>query len=391
MRRWVICFLCLGLAISASCGCYGHLEEEDTVAITGFGVDVQDGQKMFSAQVACPTGKPEEGQAETETLVLTNTAPGYAQAGRLSLLGFPRNPIWSLSTAILVGEGVAREDLALMMDFVTRNRFIRPNILMFLSRGATPDEVMKVATPPEDYSMVGLVKMIKNQEEQNGIYMPVTLRDFRNKYITSGVEPILPQVEILEVDGEKMLHLNGIAVFKGHHMVGELNERESRGLRFLAHKPIRGGLVPVNVSWLAEANSDPLQNIVTMEITSSQARHTPQASPAGICVLVEIESDGNIYEQNGTTDLQAGDNLAMLELLTAQAIEADVSACIKRAQSLQSDIFGWGTLISRKYPDHWQNLEQDWPQYFGSVEVQIEVKYSVRRSYLMEAPLPFES
>ncbi|MGI6434050.1 MAG: Ger(x)C family spore germination protein [Syntrophomonadaceae bacterium] len=391
MQRLMIWCLCGSLMLSGLSGCYNRLEKENTVAVTGFGVDVEDGQKVFSVQVASPSGKPEQGgKAKTETLVLKNAAPGYAQAARLLLLSFPRTPIWSLSSTMLIGERVAREDVALMMDFVTRNRFVRPNIFMFLSLRNAPDEVMKVKTPPEDYSMVGLVRMIEDQGQQYGIYVPVTLRDFRTKYVTPGVEPVLPQVEILEVEGEKMLRLNGMAVFQGRHMVGSLNETESRGLRFLERKEIRGGLLAVNISAPAEAETGPLEDVVTMEIIRSRARCTPQVSPAGIRVLIEIESEGNIYEQNGTANLQTTANLSKLEFLTAQVIKDDVSACISRAQALQSDIFGWGALINQHHPADWPSLEQNWPEHFSSLEVQIEVKYTIRRAYLMEEPVPIQ-
>lgn len=390
MQHLMIWCLCGSLILSGLSGCYNRLEKENTVAVTGFGVDVEGDQKVFSIQVASPVGKPEQGvKAKTETLVLKNAAPGYAQAARLLLLSFPRTPIWSLSSTMLLGERVAREDVALMMDFVTRNRFVRPNIFMFLSLRNAPDEVMKVKTPPEDYSMVGLVRMIEDQG-QYGIYLPVTLRDFRAKYVTPGVEPVLPQVEILEVEGEKMLRLNGMAVFQGRQMVGSLNEKESRGLRFLDRKEIRGGLVVVNISAPAEAETGPLEDVVTMEIIRSRARCTPQVSPAGIRVLIEIESEGNIYEQNGTANLQTTANLSKLEFLTAQVIKDDVSACISRAQALQSDIFGWGALINQHHPADWPSLEYNWPEHFSGLEVQIEVKYTIRRAYLMEEPVPIQ-
>ncbi len=391
MGRLLGCFLCIGLLILSLSGCYGRIEQEDTVAITGFGVDLnEDGLKVFSAQVAAPSGEPEEGKTKSEALVLKNEALGYAQAGRLLLLGFPRTPIWSLSTTMLVGENLARKDLALMMDFVTRNRFIRPNILVFLTRGTTPDELMKVNTPPEDYSMQGLLKMTQGQAEQHGIYTPVTLRDFRTKYITPGVEAVLPQVEILEQNGEKLLHLNGTAVFKGHQLVGELDERESRGMRFLASKEIRGGLIPVDVNSLLESRASPLQSIVTMEITRSRAQHTVELSPTGIRVQIEIESDGNLYEQNNSGRLLTATKLPQLEDLTAEVIKDHALACISQAQLLKSDIFGWGLQVDRQNPAVWQDLAADWPQHFANLEVQVDANYSIRRSYLMEGSLPIQ-
>ena len=391
MRKIILMGLILSLLSSGLTGCYNRVEMDDTVAVTGFGIDVDGEQKVIHFQVASPSSKPEGGgTAKVETVVLKGKAPGYAQAAREITLRFPRTPVWSLATTILLGEQVARKDLDLMMDFVSRNRFICPNMLLFLAAGATPEEVLQVKTPPENYSALALVKIIRGQESQSGIYLPVTLRDFRTKYVTAGIEPVLPQVKIEEADGEKILRLQGVAVFRDRRMVGELNEKESRGLRILDPGEKRGGLVTVNLS--GDTETGPLEDMVTMEIIRSRARCTPSFNPDGtVEILIDIEADGNLYEQTSAENLQTTANLARLEQLTSQSIKENALACIHKAQLLGSDIFGWGAMISRQNPALWQQLKADWPAHFSDLQVQAEVNYSVRRTYLIEAPVPIKN
>ena len=78
---------------------------------------------------------------------------------------------------------MAREDLALVMDFVSRNRFIRPNMLLFSPQGL-PGRGDAAKTPPENHSLVALEKIIRGQQNYAEIYLPVTLREFRTKYAT---------------------------------------------------------------------------------------------------------------------------------------------------------------------------------------------------------------
>ena len=147
MRKMLLVWLLLSLLSLCLAGCYNRLELDDSVGVTGFGLDVEGEQKVFLVQVTSPSGKPEGGQtAKVDTLVLKEKAAGYAQAARQITLSFPRTPVWSLATTILLGEQLAREDLALVMDFVSRNRFIRPNMLLFLTAGTTPEEVMQLKT-----------------------------------------------------------------------------------------------------------------------------------------------------------------------------------------------------------------------------------------------------
>lgn len=387
MHRLILLCLFLILVLPNLAGCYNRLEMDDTVGVTGFGLDVEGEQKVLSIQVASPSGKSEGGgSAKVETIVLKEAASGYAQAARQVTLRFPRTPVWSLATTIILSETLARSDLELMIDFVSRNRFIRPNMFMFLTMGATPEEVMQVKTPPELYSSVALVNMIQGQQSQSGIYLPVSLREFRSKYVTPGVEPVIPQVVIEEIEGEKVLRLYGVAVFQGSHMVGSLDEKESRGLRFLDPGEKRGGLITVNLS--GDRQTGPLNDMVTMEITRSRSRCTPRVNTDGTVVIsVDIEADGNLYEQTTSENLQTTSNLARLEDLTSRAIEEDVMTCIQKAQLLESDIFGWGAMISRQNPGLWQQLEADWPSRFAALQIEAEAKYSVRRTYLIEEPV----
>lgn len=391
MRKMVLFWLMLSLLSPTLTGCYNRLELDDSVAVTGFGVDVEGEQKVCMVQVASPSGKPEGGGAKkVDTIVLKEKAASFAQAGRQMTLSFPRTPVWSLATTILIGERLAREDLALLSDFISRNRFIRPNMLVFLTTGTTPEEVMQLKTPPENHSLLALVKIIRGQQSHTGIYMPVTLREFRSKYAAPGVEPVLPQVKIEEADGEKTLRIQGVAVFRDRRLVGELDENESRGLRLLDAGENRGGLVTVNLSGNRETGA--LEEMVTMEIIRSLARCTPRINQDGtIEMLIDIEADGNLYEQTTTENLQTTENLVRLEQLTSSAIKEDVMACIRKAQLLGSDIFGWGEMISRQNPALWQQLEADWPSHFSAIKIRAEVRYSIRRAYLLEGPVPIQN
>ena len=80
-----------------------------------------------------------------------------------------------------------------------------------------------------------------------------------------------------------------------------------------------------------------------------------------------------------------------MEQLTAAAIKEDAMACIKKAQLLGSDIFGWGEIISRKHPAVWRQLEADWPAHFSNLKVRAEARYSIRRAYLLDGPVPIKN
>jgi spore germination protein KC len=49
-------------------------------------------------------------------------------------------------------------------------------------------------------------------------------------------------------------------------------------------------------------------------------------------------------------------------------------AALKKAQELNTDIFGFGEVIHQKYPKEWKELEKRWDEVFPEIEVKVIVK-----------------
>lgn len=379
------------------CGCYNRLEVNDSVVVTGYGADIKEGKNVFTIQMALPQARPEGGMPlQPQSLVVSETGYGWARTARKLFLSIPRTPLWSMATVFVVGEDLAREDIGLITDFCTRNRFLRSNLILLVARGASPEEVMQVDMPPENYSAIALEKMVRTQEAQIGIYTPVTLGDFLEKLASPAIEPVIPQVVIKTAGKQKRLKLEGSAVFKGHKMVGSLNEQETRGLRYMSPFMISGGLFTVsilpggeiggggyNVSGELRAE---LENVVTLELVRSQARIEPVIAGDKIKMKIKIEAEGNLYEQQSSRDFASQEMIKKLEEAANQTIKKDIQACIGKAQLLNSDILGYGSAVSHKFPREWERLETNWYQSFSRVQSEISVDFKIRRSYLVDKP-----
>ncbi len=388
MRKTAIIIVALLLLNSLILsGCYNRLEVDDTVVVTSVGADLKGGKNFLVVQLALSKLRPEGGIQRPQSLVLSETAYGWAVAARRLSLTLPRVPLWSTVSTFIIGEKLAKENVGLLIDFFTRNRFLRSNLLLFVSCGASPDEVLKVDMPPEDYSGIALEKIVRMQEKQIGIYMPVTLRDFLYKSATPGIEPVVLQVIIVENGNQKRMKLEGTAVFRGTRMVGSLNEQESRGFRYLSPHMISGGLFTVKSPESSSENK--LGNIVTLELVRSQALVEPVITGDSVKMKIKIKAEGNFYEQQNTENLSTEEMIEKLEKAANKAIEKDIEACIKKAQLLNSDILGWGLKISQNSPREWKKLKNNWPQHFSQVDSEISVDYKIRRNYLIDKPFKF--
>lgn len=373
--QFILVFLVLSILSASLCGCQG-VEVEQTAIAIGTAADWHDGDYIFSVQLAKVVIQEQTSSQEgPQFVVLNERGQTLTEAARRLTLTVPRLPLWFNASTLLIGENLAQHGVSDIVDFLSRNPNIRENALLVMTRGATPQEVYQVDTPLENFSAVAIRRILETQESQAGIYVPVTLADFLYNLATPGIDPVLPQVRIISDHGKKLLKIEGTAVFRGPEWVGELNETESRGFRFLSSELIRGGLIVI------PAPGDE-NRCVTIEIISSQAAMQPVWNEGELHMMVQVTADGNFYDQTSSKPLLNLETFRHMEELSADQIEEEMKQAIHKAQNYQADIFGWGRLLEINYPHIWSQVKQDWPEIFSGMKVDIQVNFELRRTYL---------
>jgi len=99
--------------------------------------------------------------------------------------------------------------------------------------------------------------------------------------------------------------------------------------------------------------------------------------------------EGNFYEQSGGGNLFTPEAFKQVEDATEQELKRQIAMTIRKAQTLNSDILGWGYSIYRSEPDTWEMVEADWDQIFPAITYEIEVEFDLRRSYLTDKSFVF--
>lgn len=380
----VLCLLLL-LSLCVTGGCRIR-EVNETTVTTALGADWDGEQMVITSQLARPgQNQPagEGGGGQASTLVISERGLTATDATRSLSLSIPRIPLWSHAGLVVLGEGLAHKDLSLIADLLSRNVDIRKNALLVVCHRVTPEELLQVETPLEPYSGMGLQKMLRIQERQLGIYVPTTLHDFLAALSTPGIDPLASQVTVIKKGDQKLVQLSGMAVFHGRRQVGSLNERQSRGYRWMQPRLIQGGLFSIPFPEQPEKS-------VALELIRSRAQIKPEISSTGIKMRIKINAEGNFYEQTGMGELLTPEKFGQLERLAEKEIEGQCRDCIGQAQDLGSDIFGWGRMVESTDPRAWQEFAADWARIFPGVESEVQVKFALRRTYLTDKSFQFK-
>lgn len=361
-------------------GCQAK-ETSNTTAALGLGADLESEQIKVSIQMAKDTPPGQSGE-ELPYVTVSGVGRTASEATRNISLSVPRQALWSHATILFLSEKLASRDLALIADILARNTDIRKSARVVVVSGTSTEEIMSSQTPLEPYSCLGIRDLARNQEKQLGIYTPVSLGEFIYALSTPGVDPLVPQVSLVRQGNKRIPTLNGSAVFKGKKMVGSLTADETRGYRWIKSGLTQGGIIII---------PSPIdsQKKVTLEVIRSQSQYRVEAKDNTVKLLIDIDAEGNFYEQNSTGQILNLENIKKMEKLASHEITRQCKSSITRAQSLNSDIFGWGRAVEAASPDTWEKVKSDWYEIFPRLQTEVKVKFSIRRTYLTAKSFEF--
>jgi Ger(x)C family germination protein len=358
-------------------------ELNHSAVVAGLGVNWEEEQLRVSMQMARPALAGQSSDSGPVFDVVSAQGRSLSEGIRKINLLFPRNPLVSQARLLVIGEQLAGKDLALITDACLRSPDIRKNLSVVVARESSPEDVLNTQMAMEPLSALAIPRMLRNQESQLGIYQEVTLEEFLNKLARPGIDPFAPAVSVFDSINGKAIRLDGTAIFNGRKMAGYLDRDESRGLRFLNPGRIQGGLINIPAP-------SPAQGRVGIEIIRSQTKVEVTHSDGQIVMRIKYVGEGNYYEQTGEADILRLENIPLLESICAGQIKKDMQACIKKAQNLNCDIFGWGTLLNSQYPELWQEISSDWDEIFPGVKAEIEAEFQLRRTYVTDQSLHYQ-
>jgi spore germination protein KC len=373
-KRLLISLLILCLLPTA--GCWDRKEVNQTAVAIGLGLDsFQQDQILYTIQF--PQTEQPGGEGMQSAFVTVSAADDtYTTAARKISLKSPRSILFQHSTVLVLGEDLGRKGLSGLVDYLARNRNIRESADVFMARDTTAADVLSVPTQVDKVPATALASMIKKQDRLAGIYTRTPVSDLTSKTAAPGMEPTVPGIAIVEREkNQKHLELSGTAVFKRGKLVGWLNEEESRGYRWLRPKMVTGGTITIS----CPVGGEP----VLIENIRAQSQIKPEIRDGQIIMHIKVREEGFFYEQRCLHQLVTPEMLPVLNQHIEQVIKKQITLAVRQAQTLNSDIFGFGDALRKKYPGQWAELAHRWDDIFPTIKLEIEVDAKIRRVNLV--------
>jgi spore germination protein KC len=170
---------------------------------------------------------------------------------------------------------------------------------------------------------------------------------------------------------QKLMLLEGSAVFRGCSFVGFLSDIETRGFLWVADKTKTGTLAVAKYGG---------KGILSAETIGSKSSIEPEVAEDKISFKVKVEAECRLSESEERIDLNSTNTIKNAERALAESIKREMETAVKKAQKeYKSDIFGFGNTLYKKKPEVWKTIKDQWKELYPEVEVSYEVKVTLKR------------
>ena len=377
-KRLVWIIICILLVLSLS-GCWNRRELNTFSILMGMGIDKAEevGKIQLTAQVVKAGELKKDGGGDAEAYAnIQSLGETVFDALRRFTKESNRKIYLPHSQVLIFGEDIAVEGVQKYMDFFLRDHEPRFRDNVLVAKGKA-EEIFEIKSEIEKIPALGISHLVEAQGATSEA-TAVTLKDFACRLMSKTTTPIAPLIEISGEGEEGVLRISGMAIFKQDKWVGELEGSDARGLLWVIDK-VKSGIIVVDCPKEEEEGN------LSVEIIRASSKIIPEMRGDEIHITVRIKEEGHIGDQECPRELDLED-IENIEKMKAEVIRGEVLSALEKAQELNTDIFGFGEAVHRKYKKEWKEIEPRWDEIFPEIEVEIDVDAKVRRPGMLTRP-----
>ncbi|CQR70687.1 Spore germination protein B3 precursor [Sporomusa ovata DSM 2662] len=377
-KRMLASIVILVLALSLT-GCWNR-RELNTLGIVGLvGVDADNDGIKTTFEIINPKKTTQSGGEQAEPVKYVQaTGRTVAETFRKAPLRFDRKLFVAHAKGFLFSEELARNGLAENLDMILRDHEARISMHLVIVKDVSAADGMTIASGiniiPSSY-----LEDILRQYKVHAKSVDSKVINFLKTYSGNGINPVVTVLQKVKKarigtgkSEEYELSPEGAAVFKKDRLVGFLNGEETRGYNWVIGE-VHSGIV---VSPTPNSNGTS-----SVEIVKAVSKNEVEVSGNDIKIKVKISMTGMLDEETANVEITDQAVIAMLEQATSQSIKQEVEHTLLKVQTeYKSDIFGFGQLVHRKYPQEWKNMQDSWDDLFSQATIEVETQTKITKT-----------
>lgn len=367
-------------------GCWNRRELNTIGIVYGVAIDkdIDKNEYIITAQVIRPSELNSKGSLKSPVELVTSRGRTISDAIKNITLFFDKKLFFNHNKFIVISKDIAKEGILGTIDFFFRDRELRKSIWIIISKEEKASDILGVIHGVSDIQ-ASYVDEIVDLKDKNGKMSNIKLLEMCQRLHSDGIEPIasvaqikkflLYPIESKEEIENKGLNFYGTAVFKGDKLIGYLDDVETMGLNWVTNK-MRNCIIVI--PGIKDSNKK-----ISIQINNAKTQIKPELIDNNYLFNIKVKASGNIGETEECIDFTNDENFIKLQNEVNNVVKEQIEKVINKQQKqFESDIFGFGAILNKKYPDEWAKIKDNWNNIFSNVKCNIEVEIKILNSGL---------
>ncbi|KAA8784317.1 Ger(x)C family spore germination protein [Paenibacillus amylolyticus] len=368
-------------------GCWDREEINDIAFVIGIAADKEGDEYRSSLQIALPGQSGASGSegggggtsGDKPWFILSNTARtlrGTTLEGQKSI---SRRIYYAHRRTILIGEELARDGVAPMLDLFTRYPLNRLSALPVVTRGEA-HKVMDTDAPIEKFPSE-MVRELCFLNMRN----PRSLKTFIDSILDEGVDPFLPIASVSDSvpQGWKgavtNIKLDGLAIFKKDKLVGMMDKAPADAL----------------ILAMGEANEPEVmikaprgEGDLFIKLNENNSSLHPKIVNGKVSVTIKMYAKGVLVDNESDYGDRREKEILNLNEAVHRKIKEDIEEGVRLVQKkFKADIIGIGRSIHRQLPKEWDKIKDRWEVIYPQVQVSVEPHVIIENVGIVNKPI----
>lgn len=386
MKKLVIFILILSSVFITSCT--GVSNDVDKMAIgIGYGLDlVENNMIKFTVQILMPekvssgTGGMKKGKGETSSrgvMIVSVVGNSFFECLDKITNKIGKPAYFGQIKFTVIGKSLAERGVAEEVDFMLRFYTSRPQTPFFITNGNAED-VIKAVTVSEPVPAIIISELYDNNRVK-GFIPNVSRMDFANLLASDTASPIAPVINVTKSDDDSVFQMGGTAIFKKDKLIGFMNIKQTRGLEWIMGNVKNGSIL----------GKSPDKGKISFDVLKSTSKIKPLIKDNKIVMEVNIKEQGNMMNLTGKLDpMEKPQLMQQFDEIQNEVIKNEAQQAVYMAQKeFKVDIFNFGEMLHREYPEQWNKIKDNWEDIFPSIDVVINVNSQTKRTGLIGKPI----
>ncbi|GEM_PF-5786640 len=363
------------LFILSLTGCWNNRPLKNIGINSAIGIDRVEGDKIeFSVQIVKPSAlATEKNTTEKAFIFASNISDTVHSAGRNLFTKFLNKTIYiNHVQLIVIGEDMAKAGVTDALDFWERDFEANFNAIVMVTKDVDAKTVLQAESEMELIPIEQINKSIKNtklttEAVESSLLSCISALNSEGSDLVTG---LIQFREGGDYSSLSDIDLRGAAVFKGDKLAGYIGPNDVKSLLIITNKA-HGGLFEI-------PNPFGKNEVFNYEMVSASTKIKIEFQDGEPVFSLKIKLTGGLSELHGKSPSFTEENIKIFEDAVSGQIKTMVEKTIDITKTeFDSDIFGFGQELTRKYPDYWEQIKGKWDEIYKTLPVKIEVEASI--------------